>query len=94
MSEFGPVFITQNLIISSLLTKGKTGQSRSTNDFTDLKMHLSVFRVSIDDSGNLVIESASKLDQGRYQCSAKNLAITKDSRPVRLRVHGKSKIEF
>ena len=40
MSEFGPVFITQNLIISSLLTKGKTGQSRSTNDFTDLKMHL------------------------------------------------------
>ena len=53
---------------------------------------LLLFRVNIDDSGNLVIESASKLDQGRYQCSAKNLAITRDSRPVRLRVHGKFKI--
>ena len=48
-----------------------------------------LYRVRIDDSGNLVIESASKLDQGRYQCSAKNLAVTRDSRPVRLRVHGK-----
>ena len=46
-------------------------------------------RVRIDDQGNLVIESATKLDQGRYQCSAKNLAATRDSRPVRLRVHGK-----
>ena len=46
------------------------------------------FRVRIDEQGNLVIESASKLDQGRYQCSASNLAATRDSRPVRLRVHG------
>ena len=58
-----------------------------------LKKHLKYhccfdYRVRIDEQGNLVIESASKLDQGRYQCSASNLAATRDSRPVRLRVHG------
>ena len=47
------------------------------------------FRVKIDDAGSLVIRYARKEDHGRYQCSAKNLAATRDSRPIRLKVHGK-----
>ena len=46
------------------------------------------FRVIIDKDGNLVISSAIKDDQGRYQCSAKNLAASRDTRPVRLKIHG------
>ena len=45
-------------------------------------------RVFIDPRGSLVISVAVKGDQGRYQCSAKNLAATRDTRPVRLRIHG------
>ena len=48
-------------------------------------------RVRIDDVGSLVIQYARKEDHGRYQCSAKNLAATRDSRPIRLKVHGKFK---
>ena len=57
--------------------------------YNENSLTIFICRVRIDDQGNLVIESATKLDQGRYQCSAKNLAATRDSRPVRLRVHGK-----
>ena len=46
-------------------------------------------RVFIDPRGSLVISVAVKGDQGRYQCSAKNLAATRDTRPVRLRIQGK-----
>lgn len=35
-----------------------------------------------------MISSALKDDQGRYQCSAKNLAASRDTRPVRLKIHG------
>ena len=46
------------------------------------------YRVRIDDAGSLVIQYVRKEDHGRYQCSAKNLAATRDSRPIRLKVHG------
>ncbi|CAB4065403.1 ROBO2 [Lepeophtheirus salmonis] len=45
-------------------------------------------RIRIDDSGSLVVQNVRKRDNGRYQCSAKNIAGTRDSRPVRLKVHG------
>lgn len=44
--------------------------------------------MKIDDAGSLVIQYVRKEDHGRYQCSAKNLAATRDSRPIRLKVHG------
>ena len=47
-----------------------------------------IYRVKIDDVGSLVIQYVRKEDHGRYQCSAKNLAATRDSRPIRLKVHG------
>ena len=46
-------------------------------------------RIRIDDTGSLVIQRARKEDHGRYQCSAKNLAATRDTRPIRLKIHGK-----
>ena len=46
-------------------------------------------RIKIDESGNLVIYKAQKKDQGRYQCTAENVASTKTSKPMRLKVHGK-----
>ncbi len=49
-----------------------------------------IHRIRIDESGSLVIQRVRKEDHGRYQCSAKNLAATRDSRPVRLKIHGKS----
>ena len=45
-------------------------------------------RIKIDESGNLVIYKAQKKDQGRYQCTAENVASTKTSKPMRLKVHG------
>ena len=45
-------------------------------------------RIRIDEIGSLVVQRVRKEDQGRYQCSAKNLAATRDSRPVRLKIHG------
>ena len=53
-----------------------------------------VFRIRIDEIGSLVVQRVRKEDQGRYQCSAKNLAATRDSRPVRLKIHGNKKILF
>ena len=47
-----------------------------------------IYRIKIDDVGSLVIQYVRKEDHGRYQCSAKNLAATRDSRPIRLKVHG------
>ena len=44
-------------------------------------------RVRIDNGGNLVIYAAEKSDAGRYQCSAENVASSRLSRPVRLRVN-------
>ena len=41
----------------------------------------------IDNGGNLVIYAAEKSDAGRYQCSAENVASSRLSRPVRLRVN-------
>ena len=46
-------------------------------------------RIKIDERGNLVIYKAQKKDQGRYQCTAENVASTKTSKPMRLKVHGK-----
>ena len=46
-------------------------------------------RIKIDEAGNLVIYSAEKKDQGRYQCTAENIAASKVSKPIRLKVHGK-----
>ena len=46
-------------------------------------------RIKIDESGNLVIYKAQKKDQGRYQCTAENVASTRTSKPMRLKVHGK-----
>ena len=46
-------------------------------------------RVKIDQSGNLVIYGAQKDDQGKYQCSAENVASLRVSKPVRLRVIGR-----
>ena len=45
-------------------------------------------RIKIDESGNLVIYKAQKKDQGRYQCTAENVASSKTSKPMRLKVHG------
>ncbi len=47
-------------------------------------------RIKIDEAGNLVIYKAEKKDQGRYQCTAENIAATKISKPIRLKVHGKN----
>ena len=41
----------------------------------------------IDNGGNLVIYAADKSDAGRYQCAAENVASSRLSRPVRLRVN-------
>ena len=43
----------------------------------------------IEDDGSLVIARTIKDDVGRYQCSASNVAAVKESRPIRLRMHGK-----
>jgi len=48
-----------------------------------------LFRLRIDEDASLIIQRARKEDHGRYQCSAKNLVATRDSRPVRLKVFGK-----
>lgn len=50
----------------------------------------SATRIKIDEEGNLVIARAQKKDQGRYQCTAENMAGSRTSRPMRLKVHGKS----
>ena len=51
-------------------------------------------RVKIDGSGNLVVQKAENGDQGRYQCSAENVAATRVSNPVRVRVQGKFFLPF
>ena len=45
-------------------------------------------RIKIDPSGNLVIYNVQKKDQGRYQCTAENIASVRTSKPMRLKVHG------
>ncbi len=40
--------------------------------------------------GDLVVSGARRSDQGRYQCSAENLASRRLSKPVRVRVNGES----
>ena len=45
-------------------------------------------RLKIDPSGNLVIYDVAKKDQGRYQCTAENVAAVRTSKPMRLKVHG------
>ena len=45
-------------------------------------------RIKIDPSGNLVIYNVQKKDQGRYQCTAENIAAIRTSKPMRLKVHG------
>ena len=51
-------------------------------------------RIKIDEAGNLVIYKAEKKDQGRYQCTAENIAASKISKPIRLKVHGKKLLLF
>ena len=51
-------------------------------------------RIKIDEAGNLVIYKAEKKDQGRYQCTAENIAASKISKPIRLKVHGKISLLF
>ena len=45
-------------------------------------------RIKIDAGGNLVIFDAVKSDEGRYQCSAENVASLRLSKPVRVRING------
>ena len=45
-------------------------------------------RIAIDADGNLNIKRLVKDDNGRYQCSAENLASSRITKAVRLRVLG------
>ena len=47
-----------------------------------------IFRIQLDSSGSITISPVRKEDAGRYQCVARNLAATRETRPVRLRVLG------
>ena len=40
--------------------------------------------------GNLVISSLAGSDAGRYRCSARNLAGTRETPPAQLSVHGET----
>ena len=43
-------------------------------------------RISITYNGHLRISSLRKIDEGKYQCAASNMAAVRDSRPVRLHI--------
>ena len=47
-------------------------------------------RMEITHSGNLVLKSVAKEDEGDYVCRATNMVGTRDSESARLSVHGKT----
>ncbi len=59
-----------------------------------LQGYLSIYRVRMDDAGNLRISPVMKDDQGRYQCRASNLAASRETKPVRLRVLGEKSFTY
>ncbi len=51
-------------------------------------------RVAIEEGGDLVIRGARRSDQGRYQCSAENVASRRLSKPARVKINGELKHNF